>query len=289
MSCCQRFAPYHADPAAFFEARDAIDLDRLSLSPDGERRVTVTARGLFLTRAIAVQHDREAIYDVVHRVHAPPRWDHDTYLGGLALTAAQVEQYRRGRVLDVASGLALFATEMSALGAEVDCVDLELDDAHPSFAAAKEHVRARYATQLSFLACLAAHGPGERYRLDAATARLLDELSAAAALVVERYPAISGRRLRLDARDLAALDADRYDAVLSGWLMVHLEPDDERRVLESMARVVRPGGRLHVRAGYGADLAPRLRAWFPGLAIAGKRFELEATSEDLAVLRASTL
>jgi hypothetical protein len=274
MSCCARFAPFHDDPARFFTG-EAIDLDRLSLSPDGERRVTVTARGLFLTRDIAVQHDPEPIYAA--GVHALPRWDHDTYLGGLGL---DVRSLRGGRVLDVASGLALFATELSCLGAHVDCIDLELDAEHPSFAVAAAHVRARYAEQLAFLTCLARHSGNARYRMDTITIALLDEL--AAEDVAARYPAISGKRRRADARDFVV--DDEYDLVACGWLFVHLAPEDERRVIERLALATRAGGRLHLRAGYGSELGPRLAQWFPGLEIASRRFALVNAAGDLAVL-----
>lgn len=284
--CCLEFARYHEDPASYFETEKGIDFDLLSQSPDGERRVTVTARGLMLTRELSVQHDRDTHYDFELGRHALPRWSHDTYFGGLGLSAEAIHEYRRGRVLDVGAGLAVFGTELSVLGATVDCLDLELDDAHPSFALTRQYLAARYARQLEFLRCLARHGGGERYALDDSALQLLDTLIGYSAEIVARYPAVSGRRLRGDARGLGG-EADEYDAVLSGWLMVHLEPDDERRVVTSMARVTRPGGRMHIRAGYGGDLAARLRSWFPDATIAGKRFELESATEDLAVLRAT--
>lgn len=276
--CCARFGAFHAAPAAFFERDAALDQDAQSRSRDGTRRVTVTARGLFLTRDLLVEHDEEEAYDARLGRHGARRWHHDTALGGLGLDAVLVSQIRGRRVLDVASGLAVFGTELSTLGADVDCVDLELDDAHPSFDLVRPILRSRYAEQLMFLRCLARHSENARYAMSAAEATLLDALVARARTVSETYPAVSGERRQGDATTLSELGDGVYDLVTSGWLMVHLEPDDERRAIASMIRVAKPGGQIHVRAGYGGSLADRVLGWFPGVTII-------AAHDDLAVFQ----
>lgn len=278
MPCCERFAAFHAAPAAFFGEDATLDQDAHSRSRDGARRVTVTARGLFLTRDLQVQHADEEVYDAQLGSHRPPRWDHDTTLGGLGLDADTVSHIAGRRVLDVASGLAVFGTELSALGARVDCVDLELDEGHPSFALAGPILRARYAEQLAFLRCLARHSKNQRYAMTAAEATLLDTLIGHAGAISEAYPAVSGTRHQDDATTLSCLDDGSYDRVTSGWLMLHLEPEDERRAIASMIRVARPGGHVHVRAGYGGSLAARIRGWFPSVTIV-------TDLDDLAVLQ----
>lgn len=254
-----------------------MDLDALSHSIDGERRITTTARGLMLVRDLHVQTSRETVYDP-ERGHVLPRWDDDTTFGGLGLTAADVQAWRRGRVLDVASGLGAAATELSLLGAEVDCVDLELGDGHPSFEEAAVHVRARYAEQMQKLQGLVATGD-DRYAMDHATRALLDELVGLADAIAARYPGVTGRRHLADARGLSELADDHYDAVLCGWLMCHLEPEDERQVVAAMLRVTRPGGVVHVKAGYGGDAAERMVTWF------GSGVTIERARGDLVVLR----
>lgn len=252
-----------------------MDLDELSLSPDGERRVTVTARALLLTRDLSVQISDEEVFHPV-RGSERPRWDHDTIFGGLGLSTAQIESWRGGRALDVASGLGVAPTELSVLGVSMDCVDLEVGDDHPSFVAAAAHLRAQYGDALRQLRELSERG-GPRYDLGDASA-LLDRLLAHADTIASRYPAVSGRREIGNATTLAGIDDDTYDATLCGWLMVHLEPDEERRAAESLLRVTKPGGTVHIRAGYGDDAAQRIRGWLGEVPI------LHAEG-DLVVLR----
>jgi SAM-dependent methyltransferase len=117
---------------------------------------------------------------------------------------------------------------------------------------------------------------------------LLDRLAAASAETVAAYPAPSGRRFRDDATRLAAIADDTYDVVLCGWLLVHLDAADERRVFEAVARVLRPGGEARLRAGTGEDLAARVRDLFPTGIAAGKRLSVDPASEaDLVILRVS--
>jgi SAM-dependent methyltransferase len=181
-------------------------------------------------------------------------------------------------VLDVASGLGLMGTELSALDVQVDCVDLEMGDGHPSFAKAAEHVRAHYANQLRRLRELADTGD-PRYAIGDDLRRLLDRLIDRADEIAKTYPAVSGNRRVGDATTLAGFELASYDATTSGWLMVHLEPDDERRVIESMLRVTKPGGYVHVRAGYGGDAGDRARRWF------GDAVSIDKALGDLVVLR----
>jgi SAM-dependent methyltransferase len=239
--------------------------------------VTVTARGLLLTRDLCVQQGEEEVYDAVVGGFRLPLWSHDTCLGGLGLDASTIAASKGARVLDVASGLAIFGTELSVLGAAVDCVDLEIDDAHPSFELVRTEVRSRYPEQLALLSRLAQDATSERYAMNADELALLDRLVADAASITDTYPALSGKRIQDDARTLDKLDDNTYDLVTCGWLMVHLEPDDERRTLESLLRVAKPGGRVHIRAGYGGQLADRIHAWKPDASIA-------LAHDDLVVL-----
>jgi SAM-dependent methyltransferase len=264
--------------------KHAMDLDELSRSPDGQRRVTVTARALLLTRDVAVQESREEIYHP-ERGHSLPYWDHDTTFGGLGLTTARIDSWKGRRVLDLASGLGLAATELSTLGALVDCVDLELGDDHPSFAKAAEHVKAHYAPALARLRTLS-DGDDPRYQLPQDVAGLLARLMHHAKEITAQYPAVSGSRRLGNAVELADVDDASYDATLCGWLMVHLDPDDEQRALRSMLRVTKPGGHIHVRAGYGADAGDRIAHWFASELKSGS-VALLLAHDDLIVLQRS--
>ncbi len=262
-SCCERFCAYHREPEAFFRGTRGLDQDRLSRGDDGERRVTVTARGLFLTRDLLVQHDTEPSYDAERGGHHVPRWDHDTYLGGLALPA-DAALLASERILDVASGLALAPTELSVLGATVDCVDLEVDDAHRGFSLTRPRVVDRHAEQLELLRCLARHAEHPRYTMSEPLLHLLDTLLARSSAIASAYPRVSGARRRGDATTLDDIADGTYDRVMCGWLLVHLEPDDERRAVASLLRVTRLGGHVHVRAGYGGELRDRVRRELEG-------------------------
>jgi SAM-dependent methyltransferase len=284
-----RFAAFLDDPRAYVNARPRLDLEAVGRRAETGEPVTVTARSLLLTRDVTVQVSDEPIYVPSEKGFRLPPFHVDTYLGGFALTAERITAWSdaRGKVLDLASGLALFATEAAALGIAVDCADAELGaDDHPMFAAAQRAVRRDYADQLELLACLAEHGANDRYRLDEPARTLLDRLLAARHDTAAAYPRPSGRRFREDATRLATVADDTYDAVLCGWLLVHLGEDDERRVIESAVRVTKPGGEVRVRAGTGDDLAARVRAWWPAGAIGGKRATIAAASaQDLVVLR----
>ena len=286
---CGRFAAHLDDPRAYVKARPRLDLEDVGKRQDTAEPVTVTARSLFLTRDVTVQVSDEPVYVPAERRFRLPDWHADTYLGGFTLSAGDLARWsaERARVLDLASGLALFATEAAALGFTVDCADAELGaDDHPMFAAAGRAVRRDYADQLELLRCLARHGAGERYRMDDPALVLLDRLLAARHETAAAYPRASGRRFRDDATRLATVDDDAYDAVVCGWLLVHLGEDDERRVVESAVRVTRPGGEARVRAGTGENLAARVQGWWPDARIGGKRITVAAGSaEDGVVLR----
>jgi hypothetical protein len=123
-----RFAPYLDDPRSYVAARARLDLEGVGRRAGTGEPVTVTARSLLLTRDVTVQVSSEPIYVAAERRHRAPDWHVDTYLGGFALDAERLDRWARegARVLDLASGLALFATEASALGLVVDCADAEL-------------------------------------------------------------------------------------------------------------------------------------------------------------------
>lgn len=243
-----------------------LDLDALSRSPDGVRRVTVTARGLFLERHLRLQASEEEHFDP-ERGWELPRWSHDTAWGGLALDGATVRGWKGGRVLDVGSGLSVVATELTALGISVDTIDLEVDADHPSWPAVTQVVRARYASEMDRLRSLAGTGP--RYALPDDALAILDALRAAD--VASHFPGLDGVRRRDDATTLAGVDDDAYDATLCGWLFVHLEPEAERAAIASMLRVTRPGGTVHLCAGYAATAAERVAGWFPAVTIVSAR------------------
>ncbi|MFT3772123.1 MAG: hypothetical protein QM820_42500 [Minicystis sp.] len=171
---CERFAAHLDDPRAYVMSRPRFDLEDVGRRQDTGEPVTVTARSLFLTRDVTVQVSNEPIYVPAERRFRLPDWHVDTYAGGLALPADRLAGWAgsRARVLDLASGLSLFATEAAALGFTVDCADAELgDDAHPMFAAAKRAVQRDYADQMELLRCLARHGANDRYRMERADAR----------------------------------------------------------------------------------------------------------------------
>lgn len=293
---CARLAPYLDDPAAYVAARKALDLEEVGRRAGSDEPVTVTARSLFLTRDVTVQVSREPVYVASESRFREPDWHVDTFLGGLGLSAEMVRRWAEEglTVLDVASGLGLFATEAAALGIRVDCVDAEFTDDHPMFAVARRSVPRSYVDQMELLWCLARRaaaapvggGPRSRYRMEGPELELLERLLAARHETAARYPAPSGRRFREDATRLGSLADDTYDVVVSGWLLVHLSEEDERRTVESAARVTRGGGEIRLRAGTGGNLARRFRGWFPGGEVAGKRVAVaEGSQEDLLVLR----
>jgi SAM-dependent methyltransferase len=247
--------------------------------------VTVTARSLFLTRDVTVQAGTEAIY--VDGAHQLPEWHADTYLGGLGLSPDLLARWidAKAAVLDLASGLALFGVEAAALGLSVDCADAEFGPGHESFALAKPAIARSYGVELERLRSLARRGEDPRYHMSEETLNLLDRLIEHHAATVARYPEPSGRRFVDDARSLATVADDGYDAVLCGWLLVHLTEEDERRVVRAAVRVTRPGGEVRLRAGTGGSLAKRYEAWFPGGAMESKRAVVGAGSrEDLLIL-----
>lgn len=271
-TCCARFGAFHDDVAPFFVDAPSLDQDVQSRSRDGERRVTVTARGLFLTRDLAVQHAAEEVFDATDGHHLPT-WRHDTALGGLGLAPTVLQQLTGRRVLDVASGLAIVGTELSALGATVDAVDLEIDDTHPSFGIVSQHAERTYRVQLELLQCLARHSSNPRYAMNDDELTLLDRLVALAPTIVDSYPTLSGTRIQDDATELGSV-VDRYDLVLCGWLMVHLEPHQEQRAISRMLALTKPGGRVHIRAGYGGDLRERVVSSHPNVSIIDARDDL---------------
>lgn len=288
---CDRFAAYLDDPRAYVTSRPRLDIEGVGRRQDTGDPVTVTARSLFLTRDVSVQVSNEPIYVPEERGFRLPHWHTDTYAGGFALQAGCLERWAatNARVLDLASGLALFGTEAAALGFTVDCADAELGaDDHPMFTAARRAVERDYADQMELLCCLARHGASERYRMDEPTLAILERLVAARLATAAAYPRVSGRRFRDDATRLATVANETYDAVLCGWLLVHLVEEDERRVIESAVRVTRPGGEVRLRAGTGENLAARARSWWPDGWVLGKRVVIgEGSAADRMVLHVS--
>jgi len=260
---------------------------------DETDQVTGTVRSLFLTRDLRVQSSRETRYDAGTGGFHVPRWDADTYLGGLGIGADELASWAASgsKVLDLGAGLALFATEAIALDIEVDCADLEYDEGHPTFAVAKDAVATRYPEQMTFLRCLSKHSRQERYLMDESTLDLLDLLYGSRHHVAADYPKPSGRRFRGDATTLEQVADGSYAAVLCPWLLAHLEGDAEKRVVETCVRVTRGGGQVRLRAGLGENLAEQFRSWY-GLGpeqsqctLLGKRVAISRSSvNDLLVL-----
>ncbi len=285
---CERFAPYLHDPGAYVAARSALDLEAVGRRADSDEPVTVTARSLFLTRDVTVQVSREPVYVASEGRFREPDWHVDTYLGGLGLTAELLGRWAdEGRVvLDVASGLGLFATEAASLGVRVDCADAEFTDDHPMFAVAQRAVARGYVDQMELLWCLARHGSSPRHHIEGRELELLDRVFAARHVTASTYPAPSGRRFREDATRLGTVGDDTYDVVLSAWLLVHLSEEDERRTVEAAARVTRTGGEIRLRAGTGGAWPGDFRGWFPEGRVAGKQVAVDEGSEDdLLILR----
>lgn len=254
--------------------------------------VTVTARGLFLDRHLRAQQSTEPGYDPDVGEHGLPRWDHDTCVGGLALDAELVDGWRaRGaRVLDLAAGLAVVATELAALGVDVDAADGEFDEGHPAFVGAAELVRARYVAEMEVLD---RRRDEPRWRMDARHARLFDACFARREDIARAFPRGPARRVRADARDLATIEDASYDVVLSGWLLVHLEDAAQASALASMVRVTRPLGEIRVKSGHGGSSRRELARWFAGgegdvFVAHGRRARIDArSSRDLLVLAVS--
>ncbi|MBW2455290.1 MAG: hypothetical protein JRI68_12300 [Deltaproteobacteria bacterium] len=120
---------------------------------------------------------------------------------------------------------------------------------HPSLPEAADLVGARYRPELTRLRDLIDSSP--RYGMTVGQRGLLDRLLARADDIAATYPQVSGERHRGEATTLAGFDDDRYDATLCGWLMVHLEPEDERRVM------VEHAARHQTRRAY----SPARRLW----------------------------
>jgi hypothetical protein len=285
---CERFAPFLDDPRAYVAAQTALDLEEVGRRAGTGEPVTVTARSLFLTRDVTVQVSPEPVYVAAARGFRPPDWHVDTYFGGLGLSAALLARWaeERAEILDLASGLSLFATEASTLGLRVDCADAEFVDGHPMFAVAKRAVLRSYVDQLQLLLCLSRRGPSPRWRLDAQAEATLEQLAAAGEATAASYPAPSGRRFRDDATRLATVPDDTYDVVLCPWLLVHLAEEDEVRVIEASVRVTRSGGEVRLRAGTGGSLVRRFHGWFPEGKAGTKSLDVDgASQDDLLVLR----
>ena len=68
-------------------------------------------------------------------------------------------------------------------------------------------------------------------------------------------------RWRSGLADDLPLDSDSVDAVVMSLVLHHLSTGAKRRALSEIARVLRPGGRLHV-ADWGRPATPLLRASF---------------------------
>ncbi|MFO0548637.1 MAG: class I SAM-dependent methyltransferase [Polyangiaceae bacterium] len=297
-----------SDPAAAYRGRSPLDLEALGSSepsqdsdatePVARARVTVTMRGLFLDRHLEVQHSAEPVRDSLTRSWGLPRWDFDT-IASLGVLARAPLFDRGARWLDVATGLSIFPTELSALGAHVDTVDRVFGEEHPAYAQAAAHARGRYARELERLSCwstcaLPNAEVDPRYHLSDDERGILARVSACAGAVADSYPRVSGRRHLDDARTLSALDSKAYDVVTSGWLLCHLDEDDERAVWQALVRVTRPGGFIHVRAGYGGVAVKRLSKWFAddagALRISDSDVTVDPSShDDLVVLRVGPL
>jgi ubiquinone/menaquinone biosynthesis C-methylase UbiE len=79
--------------------------------------------------------------------------------------------------------------------------------------------------------------------------------------LAQAKPGAERVRWRAGLADDLPLDAASADAVVTSLVLHHLDVDTKRRALTDIARVLRPGGRLHV-ADWGRPATPLLRASF---------------------------
>ena len=290
-NCCRKFAAFHGRPHEFQSQREGLDLDDVGRGRGDRGRVTVTARSLFLTRDMSVQAPRELEHPT-ELSRAAVAWHVDTYVGGLGLTSSFLErlQQNRGRMLDLAAGLSVFATEAAVLGVEVDCADLHVDDASDMLAITKEVISASYVEQMEFLGCLSRHSANPSYRMDEDAARLFDRVHEAREAIARAYPEPSGRRFKDDARSLDAVEDRAYSAVVCPWLLVHLDDDDAMKVIRAAVRMTRPDGEVRIKAGMGGSMAKLFKKWFGFAsdrgAVVGREVRVDSESQaDLLVLR----
>ncbi len=265
----------------------SLDLERLGVAMDGQK-LTTTARSLFLTRSLEAQTSTEEQFDPERGGFALPRWYLDTYFGGFRLAAELLASWKRERcrVLDLAAGLSAFATEARLLGIEVDCADSELIDGHPSFAEVAQHLKATYAEQMRKLLLLS-QSDDERYNMKGAEKRLLRQLLDGAERTTEAYPEPSGKRFQTDATQLAEVEDDCYEVVICGWLLVHLDEQQEQNTIRAAVRVTKPNGQIRIRGGYGGSIVDNFHKWFAGdtLSHGAKQARLHGdSSADLLIL-----
>jgi len=277
----------HASITPSSDEPGELDLERLGVAMDGQK-LTTTARSLFLTRSLEAQTSTEEQFDPERGCFALPKWYVDTYFGGFALNAELLASWkqRASRVLDLAAGLSAFATEACLLGIEVDCADRELIDGHPSFAEVARYLQATYAGQMRKLLLLSQRDK-ERYGMRDAAVRLLQQLLDGADRTTAAYPEPSGTRFQADATQLSEVADDSYDVVLSGWLLVHLDEQQEQEAIRSAVRVTKPGGQVRIRGGYGGSIVDNFRKWFgaEALSLGAKRACLNSASyADLLIL-----
>ena len=79
--------------------------------------------------------------------------------------------------------------------------------------------------------------------------------------LAQAKPGAESMRWRSGLAGELPLDSDSVDAVVTSLVLHHLNTDAKRRALSEIARVLRPGGRLHV-ADWGRPATPLLRASF---------------------------
>jgi ubiquinone/menaquinone biosynthesis C-methylase UbiE len=79
--------------------------------------------------------------------------------------------------------------------------------------------------------------------------------------LAQAKPGAERVRWRKGLADELALETASADAVVTSLLLHHLDWDTKQRALGEMARVLRPGGRLHI-ADWGRPATPLLRASF---------------------------
>lgn len=79
--------------------------------------------------------------------------------------------------------------------------------------------------------------------------------------LAQKKPGADLVRWRSGPADALALDAASADAVVTSLVLHHLDLATKQRALEEIARVLRPGGRLHI-ADWGRPATPLLRAAF---------------------------
>jgi SAM-dependent methyltransferase len=197
-----------------------------------EKTVTMTARSLLLNKEVEVP-----VFG------SGSMANNDVYVRRLNLSHSLLTKWgsHKLRVLDLGCGMSLFPAEASTLyGLQVDGIDREPRSQHRAMAAAA-YVCNMACLYLDLLCNDTKTTIEEEYR---PLARLLFERSVLTARNYLAYEVFAG-----DATDLAKVDADTYDVVLSCWLFMYLEKGDQKKAFKELARVTKADGSVRIFSG----------------------------------------